>query len=241
MLLAQRYVTGQNWSPLLGHALSTGEARSLADCLTADAAALTTCASVSMVDAIRGIELGLFSWATVKLYFSVFYCFRAILAANQYCVCYDGRKPRWFRARTGALCKKLKGNTHEVVMNLFEAELQGHWLLSQEIDLKSPPTWLMGLREEANYRRGEFWEPTCPDHFVAVADLGVRRAVETYVRDKMFAFDKDHAAVAYPLRAIMEARTKVAPMDEGVVTFLKARARDSRGPLPELFRQVTGA
>jgi hypothetical protein len=240
MLHAQRYVQTRSWSPFVGHVLSSSEANSLVGHLRKDASTLATCAAISIADAIRGIESGFFSWATVKLYYSIFYCYRSILASNRFCVIYEDRKPRTLQARAGSACATTKGTTHQVVIASFSKEFSAHWLLGQDIDLKKPPLWLMDLREEANYKRGSFWEPDCPPHFQALKSLGVRRAVDGYLKDKMLAFDPDHAALAYPLQAIIEARSKLQRMDERDADFLQLRAKDARGPLSELIRQLIG-
>jgi hypothetical protein len=43
---------------------------------------------LSFVEALRGPPCGLSSWATVKLYYSVFYTLRAILALNEVAIFY---------------------------------------------------------------------------------------------------------------------------------------------------------
>jgi len=239
MLQAQRYVAAQLWSPVVGHVLSASEADTLIACLHDDATTLTNAAAISILDAIRGLQLEFFSWATVKLYYSVYYSLRAILAQSRFCLIYDGSKPRTLRAMAGSVCAKAAGTSHKVVITQFTRELAGHWLLSQEIALQSPPEWLMHLREEANYG-GEFWEPDCPKYFEALVSNGIRRSVAAYVNDRTFAFDEDHAALAYPLHALIEARSKLKPMEEAEAEFVRTRARDAKGPLAELIGKLTG-
>jgi hypothetical protein len=239
MLQAQQYFSRQSWTPVQGHVLTAAEANALQGCLGADASALIVSSAVSIVDAIRGLQNGFFSWATVKLYYSLFYSLRAILSQNRYCVVYEGTKPRTVQAIAGGRCEKAKGNTHNVVIAHFCSSLPGHWLLSQEIALLSPPIWLMRLREQANYG-AKFWEPECPSHFERVMASGIRQSMSSYLNDRMLAFDSDHAALAYPLQAFVEARARANPMDEPEAEFIRTRARDSKGPLSELIRQLTG-
>ena len=239
MLQAQRYALSRNWTPFVGHVVTPTEAGALSTCLADDAATLTNAAAISILDAIRGLQADLYSWATVKLYYSVFYSFRAILAHNDVCVLYEGSKPRTLHATAGGRCTKAEGTTHKVVIAQFGRVLATHWLLSQEIAMLPPPEWFMRLREEANYG-GRFYEPLCPPHFAAILANGIRRSVSAYVTDRLFAFDEDHAALAYPLHALMEARSRTNPMDDDSADFIKARAKDASGPLYELIGKLTG-
>lgn len=239
MLQAQRYSLGRHWVPFVGHIVTPVEAGALATCLADDAAILTNAAAISILDAIRGLQAQFFSWATVKLYYSVFYSFRAILAHNHMCVVYEGSKPRTLHAIAGSVCTKATGTTHKVVIAQFGRVFSTHWLLSQEIALLAAPEWFMRLREEANYG-GRFYEPLCPAHFDALLTNGVRKSVSAYLADRLFAFDKDHAALAYPLHALIEARSRTSPMDDEGADFIRARARDASGPLTELITRLTG-
>jgi hypothetical protein len=239
VLQSQRYVATRNWAPILGHVVTSAESKVLATCLAQDATALTNAAAISIVDAIRGLQSQFFTWATVKLYYSIFYSFRAILADSRVGVLYEGAKPRIVHAAAGVACAKADGTTHKVVMNEFAKTLSTHWLLSQEIALKSPPEWFIRLREEANYG-GAFSEPDCPRHFEALLSSGVRRSVTAYLGDRLLAFDEDHAALAYPLHALVEARSRVLPMEEEAADFIRTRAKDPSGPLAELIGQLTG-
>jgi hypothetical protein len=239
MLQAQRYVGTQTWSPVAGHVVTTGEAGALELALAEDARSLFASAAFTFVDALRGIEQKFYSWSTVKLYYSVFYALRSLLAANNFSIVYQGMKPHRIHARSGSVCTKTKGTTHHGVIDLFSTELPNHWLLSQEIDFEPPPKWLMHLREKANYTQAHFWEPDCPPHLRWVESVGIRRALSSYLDDQnLFTFDPDHAALAYPLQALLHARSLVPGLSEEDEEFIRPRIADRHGPLAEVLRRV---
>jgi hypothetical protein len=182
--------------------------------------------------------VGFYSWSTAKLYYSVFYAFRAILASKDHALIYEGAKPRHIEAIPGGQCKKMKGTTHEAIIKLFDGVLRQHWLLSQEIDLMSPPAWMLHLREHANYKRGHFWEPSCPPHFLKLERHGLRRSIGAYLDDNTLAFDVEHAAVAYPLNAILHARSGVTHINDEDAAFIEASACDANGRLPALAKKL---
>jgi hypothetical protein len=194
--------------------------------------------AISFLDALRGLQQGFYSWSTVKLYYTVFYLLRALLATNSVAIIYEGRKPRRLHAKAGATCTAAKGTTHQAVLSLFSAELSSHWLLSQDIAFQTPPNWLMQLREEANYSRAHFWEPDCPAHFNFHGRVGVRRMIVAYLADSALAFDPDHAAIAFPLQALLRARSQIACVAAEDAAFIRMRAVDQSGPLAELIRAL---
>lgn len=241
MLTSQAFFNAQAWSPSVGHVVTQTEASTLSAGLEIDRASLLYCAAVSLVDAIRGLELEFYSWSTVKLYYCVFYAYRSILAANGISIVYEKRKPLIIEAKKGAVSRKASGTSHAVVLKCFAETFPNHSLLSQEIDLQPPHDWLMNLREEANYRMGRFWEPTCPVHLSAIQRLGIRSAITSYLNDGLFAFDADHAAVAYPLYAYLQARSHHragAALEERASRFLRKRIRDKQGAIAQLASQV---
>lgn len=163
---------------------------------------------VSIADAFRGIEAGYYSWGGVKLYYSVFYSIRAALALDRFCIFYIGKKPKWTRVEPGALphnpSPRGEQTTHKVVLNLFRQKLSGVGILSQSIDAEDPFDWMVQRREEFNYKQAKFSEPGVPECFNFIARTGLRKSVLAYVEDStsLYAFDKDHAIVAYPLEVL---------------------------------------
>jgi hypothetical protein len=82
--------------PLLGvkhRQLIAGEAVTLRNCLQDDGGNSLYSAAVSLADALRGLREGFYTWATVKLYYSVFYTARCELALRNTALFYIGGNP----------------------------------------------------------------------------------------------------------------------------------------------------
>lgn len=187
--------------------LDTANANAIREALIADSDSYLYSGLVTLGDALRGIDSSLFTWSTVKLYYVAFYVCRAILGYRNRAVLYLDGKPFSLTCAAGEHFVKRKGSSHKVVLDLFATELTSSLLVSQQIDLSSPFLWLMEKREQANYKDARFVEPETPKHFEAISRFGLRRAVASYVGDAthLYAFDPDHAVLAFPILAIEEA------------------------------------
>jgi uncharacterized protein (UPF0332 family) len=240
--LVDGYVTRLAWArPIAGRVITVHEALSLSPCLEEDAKNYLFSAAVSLADALRGMQAGFYSWATVKLYYASFYSLRSILASSGNCIVYDVDKPRGIEAIAGTVCVKLTGVTHKVVAGFFQTKLPHHHLLTQQIGLESPVDWLTSLREEANYRRGRFWEPSTPRHLAKILRIGIRRAINAYLEDSadLYAFDPEHAMVAFPLAAMVDAASRLRTgswngFSDDDVAFLRGALSDKSGSLTPL-------
>lgn len=64
------------------------------------------------------------------------------------------------------------------------------------------------LRETANYKNARFPDPLVPKSFEMLDVNGVDVALIAYRNDAdhLFTFDSDHAAVAFPMECIKQAR-----------------------------------
>jgi hypothetical protein len=237
---------GANRAAVRGRILTNVEAASLSAALHIDAADSYYSGWVSFLDGIRGVEKGFYSWATVKMYYSVFYAFRASLAIDDICAFHNGRSQYTVVSRAGASPASCSARgSHKAVMEAFENRNAGHVLLSQQIDLQGASDWLMEKRETANYGRGRFIEPSCGSEFDFVVDTGVRRAINAYLEGStpMYVFDRDHAMVAYPLKTLGLVGDQLLgagmrPFANDEQDFLKASARDRTGALPGLVAEM---
>lgn len=200
---------------------------------------------ISFGDAISAILNNLWTWSTVKLYYSVFYAIRSYLALESHCIFYKGSKPFGLYVQAGSVPEKLEGPTHKVVLDRFSKLYSHHLLLSQDIDLLSPFSWLMSRREEANYKNARFWEPVTPLHFKKIEEYGIRALTKEYCgKDRnLYLFDKDHAILSFPINAIIEtvAQMKNVPLigvSEEDTRYIKSLLRDKVGPVPELHNLI---
>lgn len=233
--------------PHLSFMLNGSDHLALEAALTHDAADYFHSGIVSLGDALRSIEAGLYTWATVKLYYSVFYCCRALLADKHTAILYFGNTPYQLKNMVGGIPQKLNGTTHKVVLALFAQQFSGNLLVSHQIDSIAPFDWMTDLREQANYKLSRFVEPDIPTHFKTLAKIGVRKAIGAYVTDKtyMYAFDRDHAALAFPLLTLVQTISSlgtasiVAVKNRTDKSFLQKLLADKQGPFTDLLRFTT--
>lgn len=212
--------------------------------LIEDAKSYLYSALVSVGDAVQAIQHELFSWSTVKLYYSVFYALRAALAAHKYAVLYHvvGQKgtPYRLRAASGEAPAKLSGNTHKVILQQYAAHFPRAPMVTQLIGIDKPFDWMMGRREDVNYKNAKFHEPAVPLFFRKIASEKVRHLLLAYINDNSttFAFDPDHAILALPIAAIQTAKaafaSKVPPvvLSQHDAKFLAGLFRDRHGEIP---------
>jgi hypothetical protein len=230
-------------STVESYTLNLAESRRLLNYLKSDAVSYTYSSTVSMGDAISGARKELFTWTTVKLYYSTFYAFRALLALNGVCIFYIGTKPYCIEVEPGKSPVKRNGQTHKIILSEFKKQNIEPSLLSQQIDLEDPPEWLMTKREDANYKSAKFCEPNVPRHFKKIVDFGFRYALETYLLDNssLYLFDPDHAILAYPLKTLQVLYKQIVlpenfTFENEEVSYLCQLFSDHQGPIPEMNR-----
>lgn len=209
--------------------------------LRSDACGYAFNALVSVADAVRGINMRFYTWSAIKLYYAVFYTARASLGSNNFGAFYVSRKPFIIEVRAGSSPhRKKEGSTHKLILKSFRDEHPNCELLTQEIGFEHPLDWFVDRREEMNYRRTPFVEPECPNVFRQILASGVRRSVSSYLAaDGLdFAFDPDHAVLAFPLRMISWLRQRDAELfafSEEQKAYMRASLADERGSLPTLL------
>ena len=226
--------------------LTPVEAASLNGGLRADAADYYYSGWISFLDAVQGINRGFYTWATVKLYYTVFYAFRTSLALDDICTFHVGKSQYTVIARAGAMPTSCTDRgTHKAVMKAFQRRNPNHPLVSQQIELQDAVDWFIEKRETANYGQARFSEPNCGVEFDYALSNGLRRAINAYVEEAtlLYVFDPDHAIVAYPLRALDLIGAQLVAVGLVGLTkdeqgFLKSNARDSSGSLSALLSEM---
>jgi hypothetical protein len=239
----QGFPFGNHGNPTT-YALNSSEANDIREYLKEDAIDYIYSATITVADALRGIEQSLFSWATVKLYYATFYSCRALLALDGDCIFYFNNKPYIIKAVAGNISVKGKGATHKVVLDEFKRAYRTSKLISQQIDYLDVITWLMNKREEVNYKLARFQEPNIPDLFLKINISGIRTMTQAYLQDSsyLYLFDKDHAMVAHPLKMLQHAYGEMHSLglemtDEDVQT-LSILFKDKKGLIPEFQRMI---
>src|SRR6266480_2110613 len=97
--LSGLFSPGANRTAVRTRVLTPLEATSLSAGLREDAGDFYYSSWVSFLDALRGINLEFYTWSKVKLYYCVYYAFRASLAVEDVCAFHVGRSPYIVTAR----------------------------------------------------------------------------------------------------------------------------------------------
>ena len=201
--------------------------------------------AVSLANAVRAVSFGEYSWATVKAYYSVFYFLRSILAIQKWCLFYVGRSPYFIQLRAGNVPIKSEGSTHQSVLKFYGQQFKSARILSNRIGGIDALDWIEEQRNYVNYQSGKFYEPELMDHFRTIATLDLRQMINQYLGDSVpiFAFDQDHAVLAYPILVLREisdmfsgaklSKQLTAPQQNALQKF----CRDSNGPIQALLRE----
>ncbi|MEQ1685287.1 MAG: hypothetical protein ABL916_16695 [Burkholderiaceae bacterium] len=227
-------------------ALTSGEASKFANALVQDARDEIYSAAFSVCEAVQGLDRQMFTWSTVKLYYSVFYLARASLGLSRVGLIYVKQTPYTWVATPGGTPKKSSGTTHKAALAAFALHRASSPLLSQLIGVTDPFEWLVSLREAANYRLPKFSEPDAPDHFKFVARFGVRRLLSEYLADDAhhYTFDPDHAMLAFPVATLRETMAQLrtvtgAGLSQSDCSVIGGQCFDRQGPIAEMRKLLS--
>jgi len=179
---------------------------------------------LSLCEAIYSMSRHLFSWATVKAYYSIFYLLRSSLAANGYGIVRN-KCLYLLPIKTGG--KPIKkssqrySNDHCCVIHLYEdLYSKSDILQSNTIDDINPYEWMMERRNQINYRQRQFHDPGPPDFLQGIAQImdsnSFDQLISIYVDDTsyLYCFQPDHACLALPIHRLL--LTKAEYTDKGI-------------------------
>jgi hypothetical protein len=228
--------------PPTSYTLNYADAAYIEQILHEDAKDYLYSGIISFANACASIRVGYYSWSTVKLYYATFYMIRGLLANAGVCIWYMGNKPMILKAAAGQHMRKppggkKAGTTHGIVLETAKRELSNDVIFSQPIAGVHAVEWMRERREEANYWHSRFVEPGVPDHMEMVDQNGLRRLITAYLSDVLsFAFDPDHAIIAYPILVCKRLREQIlaqrgAVLDEEEQSYLRSLFVDDAGAL----------
>ena len=181
---------------------------------------------LSLCEAINNIYHGLHSWATVKLYYSVYYFLRCSLALKGYALVRckrlylleisEGSRP------TNKSNKKYNSD-HSGTINYYKDLVGENDLLqTNTIDGVCVYDWLMEKREIVNYRQRIFCEPNYADFMNGIGSFCHSNNLETqlikYIKDDLpiYCFDEDHACLALPIKRALLTKSEL--IESGITT-----------------------
>ena len=185
-------------------------AKELVACLEEDSNDLYFKGILTLSEALYAINKNLFSWAVVRLYYSIFYFLRCSLATKHYAIIRN-KSLYLLKAKEGEKPQKKTSkryrNDHLGVINIYRDLYEKiDKLQSNTINGQNPYLWLMERRNQVNYREREFHDPGCSEFMnliaYSVANNKMDSLITTHMEDEdyIFCFQDDHACLALPLK-----------------------------------------
>lgn len=203
------------------HSLTVAEVQQLNFDLQYDAIDFFYNGILSFSEGIDSIFQKRFSWATVKLYYSIYYLIRASLAVRGFALV----RCRNICRLKNAVGEKIIGSndtkyksTHEGTINHYiDVFSMADRLLSNKIEDHDAYKWMMNAREIVNYKSVSFLEPNCLDiwdFFSKCVDDGTLATELKNLEDDNYVkcFQEEFAVVAIP---IMRMKETIADMAAG--------------------------
>ncbi|MDD5430676.1 MAG: hypothetical protein PHP03_00400 [Candidatus Pacebacteria bacterium] len=193
--------------------LSKEQAEELQSDLNQDALDCYFKGLLSFSEAINSINRNLFSWSTVKLYYSVFYFLKCSLAVNGYALV-TNKSLYLIKANENEKPNKVpERNSHEAIIETYVRYFSRVDVLqSNMIGTDNAYIWLKGKREQVNYREREFHEPECPVFWQNIRDRikgdSLKSLLELYLEDQdyRYCFQEDHACLALPIKRAIDTK-----------------------------------
>ena len=205
--------------------LTVADCAALVPMAKKDAVGLYYNALVSFVQGCHSLMAGCVSWASVELYYSIFYATRANLYFKDYLLIRD----------RGLYLVKIAPNEHPIskdnkkynndhsgtLLHYIDVFQDSDYLCSNTIDTMFVYLWLMDLREATNYRQKAFNEPACFAELTsAVTKIktdGVAKMLKEFKSDfASYCFSDGHAWLCAPYYKLIEVG---AMYEAGPVTF----------------------
>ena len=169
---------------------------------------------LSFCEAIISFNNKGYSWATVKLYYSVFYFLRAeMLTRNTILVRSSGGGPLYrltlnTAARFVCLTDRAGNSDHKGTIQHFQQLYKSvDPILSGQISGVESYDWLIERREQVNYRERLFHEPSHPSFWSGPVSMLQSNNMESlillYLNDQyVYSFLPDHAIVSLPIKRL---------------------------------------
>ncbi len=172
---------------------------------------------LSFSEGIAAISRKNLSWATVKLYYSVYYGLRCSLLCRQVVILRAGTYLYYIRLKYSTKYERApKCNDHaatyEIYANLFKTS---DFLLSNSLeDNKDVYKWLTSCREIINYKEAVFQDPNISDLWrkivAEISDKNIRTLLVKYLDEKnTYCFSPDDAILAVPTNRLFTVAQEI--------------------------------
>jgi len=193
---------------LRNYVLTPGDLKQLEITLEEDAIDFFYNGLVSFIEGINAAESKRFSWAVIKLYYSIYYMLRATLASNGTAILREGKLFRLSLVAGSSPVDNGVSSTHKGTIIHYCTIFPNDKLLSNNIEGMTTYEWMLEAREIINYRSVTFKEPgnlNIWDKFVKGIDGGtIGELLCTLENDPNFVycFQEEYAIVGIPIKCI---------------------------------------
>ena len=190
--------------------LTKQQARDIRCLLEGEIASYYYKALLSYIECISALENNLYSWATIRLYYSVFYSIKAYLACNNIAILRAERRLFYIKAYENECFKKCEDTTDHkgTILTLCKLFKSTDMLLSNNIDDMDVYHWMMKKREEVNYKDMDFHEPNAPDFWSVlhreIEQYGIKSVFDKMVNDNwLYCFQNEYAILGVPTKRLI--------------------------------------
>lgn len=195
------------------HYLTSDEAEQLKVALKKDSLDFFYNGILSFAEGIDAAFQKRFSWATIELYYSLYYLIRSSMASKGIAILRCKSMYRLF-ARMGekpySTGNRIYNTTHEGTINHYK-DLFGvsDRLLSNNIEDQDVYEWMMNAREIVNYRSAAFSEPECLEiweSFSKSIDEGEFTKILKLLESDPYimCFQEEYAVTAIPVKRLQQ-------------------------------------
>ncbi len=219
----------------------------LSNCLKSDMDGFFLNSLLSYSAAIDSLLKENFSWATIKLYYALFYSIKAELSRSGFVIFYHDNKLYSGLNQVGGQFKSIKGNSHDAIFKLFSSQFPQNKFVKNNINNSNSFKWFKENRELVNYRINPMLDPKVSLLYVKPIS-NLRVWISNYISDNnnnIYTFDNEHAYLAFTTQIIEElfqeyknVNRKNIYLEEDNFKHLKKNLSDSNGPIPILIDRL---
>ncbi|MDR6563576.1 MULTISPECIES: hypothetical protein [unclassified Arcicella] len=244
------YLTSNNRitnSNIDSYTINTVDYTNLCDCLKSDMDGFFLNAILSYSSAIDGLMKKSFSWATIKLYYTLFYSLKAELSRNGFIIFYHNGKLFSGLNQVGEQFKPLKGTSHEAIFKLFSTKFPQNKFVINDIDNSKSFEWFKENREHVNYRINPMSDPQVSSLYLKPIS-NLRVWISNYIQDtntNIYTFDNEHAYLAFTTQIIEDLFTEYSNinrknlyLNECNFKYIKTNFTDKSGPISVLIHRL---
>ncbi len=206
-----------------GLTLNTNHVTQLLPCCYKDAVGFYYNALVSFALGLHSISKKDYSWASVQLYYSVYYSCRAVLGFDKYILIRKGDLFKLKIKDAERTQKSSSRNDHKATIDFYKSIYgQTDYLLSNNIDNVDFYTWIATIREITHYKQNHFKEPDHLNIFdIIVSDLKSGKMIGELLEKfstnwNLYCFQEEYAAITGPYHLLIDVHQKYTQQAERI-------------------------